>query len=1301
MLTTNHGFGDPWRLSVRGAVLFADISGFVSLTEKLTRENPRGSQHLIDFLDEALRGVAQSVGKRNGDIISIVGDSLIAFWPESDDPVASVSCAAQCSFDLHASSDAAKDDLRAPRFRAALSFGDLELSGIGGCDGRMLLAPTGEAIEEACARFHDAAPGKTVICGSAQTFIGTDVEAAMEKTAFSPLQTAGDPLNEAELAPQVAGGGNRQEIQHYLPKFLAEHLRERHQKWAAQFRKVTTVFVCHDGVLSTLEDLHGFVLTAQQVIRRHGGVVEQVTFDEKGISCVGAFGLPGGSQKDDASRAVQAALEVSQSFDQHRIPARVGVGTGLLYCGDVGSETRRHFALYGPSINLAARLALSETGVVCDEATSEAAGHNIEFSHRNVDEIAGVQGVYRAFLPVRVRPAPIRKTRRFVGRTAEIASVLRRLDDLEIGRGGLMLIGGEPGIGKTRLMTEVLTVARQRGLRVVSETISNAATGAPLDLWIRILGHIARVPDGTGKHDPPMAEETIGLPSSATRATPETWAIRFKLELIRRLQSKDARPLVIGIDNLHWIDSASLDLLGELVHEAGNFLILATASPTTPDENKAVRRLRQADTCENMLLGPLSHEELDAQIKTVLGVGELAKPLGKTLYDLTKGHPLYCEELVLAMQAGKHLRIEGETAVLAQTDQNSFSVDAAPSLNGAISMRLDQLSWIQQLVLKSASALGQQFERADLMAVFPGDAKAGTLEREVEALVEAAFLYPDGDGTLNFKHALTRDIVYGQLPDRQRRELHVAAYNTLLARFDGAASDAAMLSSLSVHAEQAGRFTDAIKYIESLVLLSRDRNANAAAIWHQRHAFKLVQKQDIALSTETEASWWLNLGDAHNELSQNREAADAYRRALAILEDEPPRGNATLVARTSLEIFWQTARRCLPLSNRAGGDNTQSGADFRARAYQRLAEIAFFQNDSLSVLHHTLRAANLAEMSGEVVHKSISHASLAIGLGINGLGRLARFYRDISLAASDGAADDTTRAYTRLLAVVLAFGEGDWNTIQQTGDEAAQLYLKVGDEFRHHQIRFMQFYGHLLTGQLDHAQDRFDEIAGFESSREFQQSKYWAATSALLLEILLHLPARDRIREVQELMNDRMDLSDCLMGHGLTAVAWAKLGERDLAIAEAEAAVDLLVKSPPTIGGGYLFGSAGPVEVLLRYAADDAVPAVQRTAARAKIGSALRALKTYARRVPVSRARVRLLQGAAAALDGDAKNARGHWTAGAATAGQMGMKPDQAVLEQSIETGVSVFTLMDRASRNAPMRRSEFNVTSKRMEELK
>ena len=1259
-------------------MLFADISGFVGLTTRLTQKDVRGSERLIRILDDSLQDIAQSVANRGGEVISIMGDSFVAFWPEAEDAVATVRCAAQCSFDLHAASRGAEENTQIPEYRAAVSFGTIEISGVGGYGGRMLIAPTGEALREACLRFHDASPGQTVICESAGTLIGDEVEAGQSKTwqQISEQAEAGGAKSFPASATTVDCIPNGQ-LQHYLPRFLFEHLSASPQKWLAQFRRVTTVFVCHRGELQTLERLQSFILAAQREIGRCGGSVEQVTVDEKGVSSVGAFGLPGYSNKDDATRAIRAALALDSKLEELGFEIGIGVSSGLLYCGDVGSQSRRNFALYGPSINLAARLTALGLRVVCDEATADAAGYSFELSSRELPRMAGIKGRQRLFFPKRERSEPIAKTQRLIGRDNEMALTQRRLDELADGKGGLLLIGGEPGIGKTRVMQETLSNARQRHMRVVSEAVSSSAKSAPLDIWMRILQGLDRTRDVADYaeigNDESSTDDRSSLFPPEDLSAPATWAIRFKIEVVNRIGSAESGPLVIGIDDLHRIDDASLELLREVLDEVANCLVLATVSPLTPEEVNVVEQLRRSAGVDYVRLGPLSRREVGEQARTVLGVEAISPDLATLLFAKTGGHPLFCEELVLALRAGARLSVEDGVFGLSDEESVDIAVDTAPDLNGAIAMRLDSLPLDQRMVLRSASVLGQEFNRDTLRVVIPDEVATSSIDREIGALMDSGFLMLGESDALQFKHGLTRDIVYGQLPNLQRRELHMSAYRDLADKLGHNSSNATDLASVAIHAEGAGQIEAAIGYIEDLIRLSRIRNANRTAIQQQRRAFKLAEQNEIAISTMTKASWWMNLADAHHELSEHHEAVHAYTRALAILGDVPPRGPLKLAWRTTAEIGGHAAQRLLPKRRAPIQTADFYIGDLSAHAYQRLSEVAFFQNDSLGVLHHTLRAANLAEKSDILDRASISHASLAIGLGLNGLGSLARYYRDMALAASDATADPSTRAYVRLLAMVLALGEGDWATIERVGDEAVQLYLETDDEFRQLQARTMQFYGQLQTGNPDRAQSLLDEIHSLESSKEFHQIHYWSVTSTLLMDLFLHEPRRNQIDKVRSLMNDRMDLSDRMMGHGLTAIAWFRLGFRDMALVEADAAIDLLIQRPPTIGGGYLYGAAGPAEVMLSHAGDPSVPSSEKAATRAKAGTAIRALRTYARRVPVSRPRICLLQGAAAAINGNAKRARAHWARGAAIADGMGMGLDWALLDRSIAAGSPQF----------------------------
>lgn len=1250
------GRGEPWQLRLDGALLFLDIAGFVELTHALTNDQPDGVEKVTGLVEEYFGAMTEMIVSAGGDVVSLAGDSIAAFWPASADARQALALAARCSLSLHEAARKLQAKGRPLiRSRAALSLGPVTFSGVGRAGGRMFTVLSGEALAQASAGFHEAAPGETFVCAAAARLLGEfcQMDAAGQGGAILVRINAPTALftgAEAADTPDVAD----EMLVPYVPRFLVRESSSGMWQRFAEFRHASIVVVNLHGIDDSLGPLQHLVSAMQEALDQQGGALEQLTVDEKGLIAIGAFGLPAHSHFDDARRSLRAGLAIESRLRAEGWQPHIGITSGLLYCCEFGTRIRSHFAIYGPSVNLAARLASSAAGLFCDGATAEAAGRNFAFSIPQELSIKGLEGNFRFFRPEHETPAREAAPRGMFGRDDEMRTVERRLDDFTRGSGGgLLAIAGAPGIGKSRVLREAISAARNRNCRTIATSPREEPDATPFGLWLELTGD-----DAQGEVSPMLRIEA----EWAGKYAPGTWAARLKAKAIQLLARPHERPIVLAIDDLHNADDESIELLARVVDEAPGCLCIVTLTTSGARERSAIAALLRKPEAAQIILGALDREATGRHAADVLSVADIPGALKDHLHLRTGGHPLYCKELALALRSAGRIRTAG--GICRIDKPNELDIDAPPSLQAVVNMRIDSLTAGQQELLKTASVLGQRFTPELLRVCVTSMNDNRHFEAGLSALESEEFLSRGEREELHFKHPLTREIIYSIVPGRLRREIHSLALRALSAQ--EARHAASGLSTFAWHAEQAGEFPEAIDCIERQIALARERYANREAIRLQQHAFDLAARHGLAIEPEIAAAWWVNMADSHQELSEHGRAEACYREALKALSHPAPASMSALAVQTAGQVSLQAVRRSVPVAQRAKAQaGNRERLAFLAHVHQRLSEVSFFQNQPLAVLYHTLCASNLAEASGSNREIAISHASLAIGLGLQGMDRIARYYSRIAAVSAQGA-DENTRAYVCLLTTVMAFGQGDWNVVQRNGDEACRLFYKVGDEFRLHQTRFLQLFGFLLVGEFDVAERLHAEMAQSPACREFQQPRFWTVAAALMLDMARNRDAAYRIRQLQELIVDSLDLSDRLLGHGILARAMLDRSETREALAAAEAGLRILLQNPPAIGGGYVIAASACAEVLLEQVHGKGA-AADREAAVSRADAAVRALKRYAQRVRVARPRILLLQGRLAELRGHRAASMRLWRRGMRIASSMGMKRDCDLLGRAME----------------------------------
>jgi DNA-binding NarL/FixJ family response regulator len=360
-----------------------------------------------------------------------------------------------------------------------------------------------------------------------------------------------------------------------------------------------------------------------------------------------------------------------------------------------------------------------------------------------------------------------------IGRSREQAALVAALRTVELGEGGLILLAGDAGIGKTRLAEEILG---ESNLLVLAAGADQQATPPYGPVVVALRAYLAAEPDGLrdcGPLTPYLALllPELGLaPADGDRATLFE-AIRCAFATIGRRQ-----PTVVFLDDLHWADEATLDLLSALARTPGReplILVGAYRSDEIPRGHPLRRirtELRRAGRLREIALEPLNREGTATLAARLLGRG-LGPRLAATLHDRTQGMPFFVEELAAALAASGRLRGDA-SAVDIEPDGE---VPIPDTVRDAVLQRTDGLTEAARAAVEVAAVVGLRFDLDLVAELSSGDDGLG------EA-IERGFLREEGSGEGAFRHALAREAVYGDVGWSRRRELHRQIADRLQAR---------------------------------------------------------------------------------------------------------------------------------------------------------------------------------------------------------------------------------------------------------------------------------------------------------------------------------------------------------------------------------------------------------------------------------------------------------------------------------------------------------------------------------------
>jgi len=558
---------------------------------------------------------------------------------------------------------------------------------------------------------------------------------------------------------------------------------------AHEVRKLVTILFCDlKGSTSLGEQLDSESLretmsryfdAMSAAITRHGGTIEKYIGD----AVMAVFGLPR-VHEDDALRAVRAARDMQEALAglNERLQRtygitlenRTGVHTGEVVAGDSSTGQR---LVTGDPVNTAARLeqAAPAREVLLGELTYRLVREHVEVEAVEPLELKGKAERVPAFrlLDVHDRRAAEDERPALVGRgheTEHIAAALSRVVDARAC--ARLLITGDAGVGKSRLVEHVCAAAAERALVIRGRCLSY---GDGITFWplVEALRQASGIEDGDdlaaaraklgeliGEGSEGVFERlasAVGL-SERQYPLPEIfWAARKLVETLSR-----RRPLVLVFEDVHWAEPVLLDLIDHLVStaEEAPALLLCVARPEVLEKRPEWEQL------ERLALAPLSADASARVVENLLGGADIAADALARIVEAAEGNPLFVEQLLSMMIDGGLLRVEAGVWHTGDLDAGWVP----PTIQALLTARLDNLEREQRAVIDPASVIGHYFQEAavhELVEEFVRDQVDGRLDE----LARKQFVRAEAE-MYRFDHVLIRDSVYDGLLKRARATLH-------------------------------------------------------------------------------------------------------------------------------------------------------------------------------------------------------------------------------------------------------------------------------------------------------------------------------------------------------------------------------------------------------------------------------------------------------------------------------------------------------------------------------------------------
>ena len=637
----------------------------------------------------------------------------------------------------------------------------------------------------------------------------------------------------------------------YTPRHLADRILTSKASLEGERKHVTVLFADLKGSMELLADrdpdearkiLDPVLEHMMEAVHRYEGTVNQVMGD--GIMAL--FGAPL-AHEDHAVRACYAALRMQDVVREYsaglrrlqgiEVQIRVGLNSGEVVVRSVSGDLRMDYTAVGQTTHLAARMEqLAPPGTIRLAAeTLRLAEGFVQVRPLGPIPVKGLAEPVEVFeltaaagARTRLQAARARGFTRFVGRDAEMEQVRQASEQARRGRGQVVAVVGDPGVGKSRLFHEFLRSHHTHGWLVLEAGSVSYGKATPFLPLADLLRHYLRVEDRDDTRA--VRAKVTGTLLTLDRALEESiapimWLLdalpdddpflslepserrRRAVEGAKRLLMREAQvqPLLLVFEDLHWVDAETQGFLDALIGSLPTASVLLTMN-YRPEYRHGwggrtyYRQLR---------IDPLAPERADELLAAVLGPESSVQPLKPVLIARTEGNPLFLEESVRALSETRVLVGEPGRYRLARAIE---SIQIPATVQAILAARIDRLTPELKRLLQAASVVGKDVPVAELEAI--AEMPAGALRAALAELQAAEFLYevrlfPDLEYT--FKHALTHETAYGSVLQERRRALHAAlvAANERL----GAGRLTEHVERLAHHAVRGGIPDKAVHYL--------------------------------------------------------------------------------------------------------------------------------------------------------------------------------------------------------------------------------------------------------------------------------------------------------------------------------------------------------------------------------------------------------------------------------------------------------------------------------------------------------
>ncbi len=1175
--------GTPLPERTVGAALFADLSGFTPLTEALAAElgPKRGAEEVTGYLNRIYDALVAELYRYGGSVIGFAGDGMTC-WLDGDDGRRAVTAglAMQAAMRQFAEVRTLSGLVISLSLKVGIAVGPARRFLVGDPDYVLVDTMAGDTLARMAAAEEHATRGEVVLDERDVVAIRDIVKVAEQRVddvsgvGFVVVTGISVPVAATPWQEPATDGASETQWDEWLLPAVRRRLRVGEGEFLAELRPAVALFLRFSGIAYDEDDaapqkLDRFIREAQHIFMRYDGSLIQLTIGDKGSYLYAAFGAPI-AHEDDAVRAAAAALDLlamSASLP-YLEPVQIGVTQGRLRTGAYGSQVCRTYGALGDTVNLAARLmsAAPPGQILVSEVTRAATGDTFTWETMPSLRVKGKSE------PVAVSRLIGRKTNQavrlqepryhvpMVGRTEELAVVDEKLRLVCGGKGQVVGITAEAGMGKSRLAAEIIRRANDVGLVGLAGECQSFGTHTSYLVWqgvwraffgldssMPVEEQVAAAEAALVHLDPSLAPRlpllgavlNLPIPDNDLTASLDAKLRKSALEglLVDALRARvTAGPLLIILEDCHWIDPLSMDLLGVVARAIADLpvLLLVLYRPPERDRTGALP-FESLPYFTELALSAFSPEEaerlIDLKLRQFFGEDSVVPAdVAAEITQRASGNPFYIEETLNYLRS---LDIDPRDV------ERLREVDLPTSITSLILSRIDKLDEHQQIAIRVASVIGRLFPAAMLWGVSRELRDAATVRRALEMLSELELTpldTPDPELTYLFKHVMTQQVAYESLPYGTRATLHgqIGGY---IETTHGDSLDQ-YLDLLAFHFDRSTNTAKRREYLLRAGAAAHAAYANRSAIDYYSRALPLVDAEERPFVL-------FRLGEALDVVGEWQRAEKAYRETLEAAQQV---GQSAMQARSEVAL----------------GELQRKQGNYAAAAewYARSLETSHRSGDQAGIAKATISAGTLASQQGDyVTAMDLYEKSLAIRRQLNDQASSANALNNMGIVArAQGDYDKARHLHQEALAIRREIGDrrgmafslinlgnvaldmGAYDEADAYMEEALTLWRQIGDR---------SLIGNSLNNLGNLTRERGDVARARELYRESlainrELGDKWAI-AYLLEDIACLAAAQGHAEQAIRLAGAAATLREAI-GAPLSAAERAKL-DRSLALA--------------------------------------------------------------------------------------------------------------------------------------------------------